>query len=349
MTDDKRPEKKSSSDKLGTVHHYVPQSYLKRFAISDKPEQVIAYEVGKRPYATHVHNVAGQRDFYTYTKTDNGKKDADLEDILAGVDDAGINVLRMLDDMPDGYVGLPEEYNANLLAYIAFQHTRNLQERKMWATMFGQSTKMYMQAVASQKDSYHRDAKKALGHKYKFDTVERTRKAFLNGKANISYDPLDQYFIGTALEMSKVLYEILFTSKKMVLVSKTNDASEFVTSDNPVTHYLTEEQKTKRPAFLGVGYIDAVFQLPISSGRCILLINKDMVMEMFQYDQDAVNYINFHTYYFADRWLFSCTLSDKTQEEFEKYKHVGPFSSISSPFARMKKKSSQSEQDLRIN
>lgn len=107
---------------------------------------------------------------------------------------------------------------------------------------------MHMQAAASHKESYHRDAKEALGNKYDHDIVERTRETFLKGEAGITYNPLDQYFIGTALEMSKILYQILFTSKKMVLVSKTDEASEFITSDNPVTHYLIEDQKGRPPS-----------------------------------------------------------------------------------------------------
>lgn len=66
MADSKEPA--HDNDKLGAVHHYVPQGYLKRFTLIDKPEQIYAYEIGKEPYPTNVHNIAGQRDFYTYTK-----------------------------------------------------------------------------------------------------------------------------------------------------------------------------------------------------------------------------------------------------------------------------------------
>ncbi|NCU38509.1 DUF4238 domain-containing protein [Candidatus Saccharibacteria bacterium] len=339
MAVNQQPQAQQGTDKLGAMHHYVPQGYLKRFATPDKPEQIVAYEADREPYKTNVHNVAGQRDFYTYSKVESGEKDAALEDALADMDAAGANMLRILDDMPDGYVELPEEQKGDLLAYVAFQHTRNLQERKVWATMYEQSTEMFMQVAASNEGTYHKNAQEALGDKYDMDIVERTRQAFLDGKAGITFDPLDQYFIGTALEMSRTLYEMLFTMKKMVLVSKTDDADMFVTSDNPVTHYLTDEQKAKRPAFYGVGYVDAVFQLPISPTRCLLLINDDMIMETFQYDQDAVNRINFYTYHFADRWVFSNVVSDTIKTEFNKFKRREPLTSVSSPFDRARKAS----------
>lgn len=327
------------TEKLGAVHHYVPQAYLKRFATDSNTDQIIAYELGKDPYRTNIHNIAGQRDFYTFTNHETGERDSSLESALADVDDAGVNLMRELDDLLDGFVDLPDEKKGNLLSYIAFQHTRNLQERKVWAISYGQSTKMMMQASAYHEESFHKDAQKKFGQDYDFDKVEEARKAFISGDAKINFDPMDQYFMGVALDISKTLYQILFTQKKMVLVSKTVDSGVFITSDNPVTHYLTEEQHATRPPFFqGVGYIDAVFQIPISPNRCLLLINNGMVMETFQYNQDAVNYINWHTYHFADRWVFSNLVDETTKNHFSKFKRTVPVTSISSPFDRAKER-----------
>lgn len=46
MTANQQPQAQQGTDKLGAVHHYIPQGYLKRFAIPDKPEQIVAYETG---------------------------------------------------------------------------------------------------------------------------------------------------------------------------------------------------------------------------------------------------------------------------------------------------------------
>lgn len=329
-------QSQSSKDKLGAVHHYVPQGYLKRFAVKGKPEQIIAYEAGKKPYRTNVHNIAGQKDFYT-TVTEAGEKDSTMEDAFADIDGEGVNMFKVLDEMPDGFLELVDDQKAKLLTYIAFQHTRNLQERKMWATSYEQSTKLFMQTAASHKESYHKNAQEALGQKYDYEKVEDSRKLFLDGEAGISFDPSDQYFMGTALSMSEELYKILFKLKKIVLVSKTDDAGVFITSDNPVTHYLIEDQRVKRPAITGVGYLDAVFQIPLSPSRCLLLVNEDMVLETFEYDQDAVDYINYYTYHFADRWVFSNLVDETIKEHFAKFKRTKPLTSISSPFDRAKK------------
>lgn len=334
----KTDQPETNKEKLGAVHHYVPQGYLKRFGTEKNLEQIVAYEVGRNPYVTNIHNIAGQRDFYTFTN-ENGAKDSAMEDALAEVDAAGVNVLRVLDDMPDGYIELPEEQKGNLLAYIAFQHTRNLQERKMWAVSYAQSSRMIMQVAASHKESYHRNAQEALGDKYDEVQVERTRATFLKGDADITFDPMDQYFMGVALDMSKTLYKILFTQKQLVLVRRATDAGVFITSDNPVTHYLIEEQRARRSAFYqGVGYLDAVFQMPISPDRCLLLINKDMSTDVFVYEQNDVDYINHYTYHFADRWVFSNLKDETIKERLAQFKRTTPLTSISSPFDRAKEK-----------
>lgn len=207
----------------------------------------------------------------------------------------------------------------------------------MWASSYAQSSHMMMQVAASHKESYHRNAREALGDEYDEAQVERTRTTFLEGNAEITFDPMDQHFMGIALDMSRTLYGILFTQKQLVLVSRATNAGVFITSDNPVTHYLTEEQRARRPAFFqGVGYIDAVFQFPISPDRCLLLINKDMVTDTFVYEQNDVDYINYYTYHLADRWVFSNLKDETIKERFAQFKRTTPITSISSPFDRTK-------------
>jgi hypothetical protein len=319
----------SQSSQLGANHHYVPQSYLKRFGIAGNPDQVFVYESNRSPYVSNVRNVASQRDFYTFTDPQTGQSDASLEEALGDVDAAGITVIGKLDDMPDGFVdSLSNEDKGNLLAYIAFQHTRNLQERKMVSDMYDQMMGMTMVVEAERKESFHEMAKQIPEIEYDYDSVERQRQMLLAGEVKLTSSPLDQHYIGAAMMLSRPLYEILFTRKKMVLVSTEDGAKPFVTSDNPVTHYLIEDQKKVLPRWMGVGYINAVFQFPISPTRCLLLINEDMKMDSFKYDDDAVNYINYHTYYFADRWVFADQEYTHVSEEFDKFKHKGPFSHL---------------------
>jgi len=331
----KKPREYSREDKLRAIHHFVPQSYLRRFAIEGKPNQIYAYEIDKEPYATNIKNVAGQRDLYTFKDTGNKGETAELEDVFADIDGHGVELLQILDAMPDGFVKLPEEQKGNLFSYIAFLHTRNVQERKQWAESFGQMSLVHMQMIASHEEVFHRDAKTALGDKYEYKKAEESRAALLDGKMKVVYDPMDQYFLGTTLATSKELYFVLMRLKKAVLVSTDTASKHIVTSDNPVTHYAPENYL---PKMRGLGYINAVFQLPISPTRCLLLINDDIRMRTFKCTRGEVDHMNWYTYYYADRWIFSHIKSKSVAKMFKGHKAIEPFSKIDSPFGRAKKR-----------
>lgn len=317
-------------DKLGAIHHYVPQAYLKRFSTTSNGNQVFAYEIGKDPYRVNVRNIAGQRDFYTYTDTDTGNRDAALEDAFADVDTAGIEVLRDLDSMDLGFIELNDEKKGNLLSYVAFQHTRNLQERKNHAHMHDLMMGKVLEIAAYDKERWHAVSKQNPNIAYDNKKTEEARQEAIKGHLKINSDPQDQYFLGSALKMSRALYEILFMEKKIVLVEANSDTSGFITSDNPVTHYLLEEQKQNLQfPFNGLGYLNAVFQFPISPKRCLLFINDDMKIDIFTYDQEAVDYINYYTYFYADKWIVANVELEKFKEEFVQANNQEPLWKIS--------------------
>lgn len=336
----KKTKEYSRDDKLRAIHHFVPQNYLRRFAIDGKPNQIYAYEIDKDPYPTNIKNVAGQRDLYTFNDTDNKGETSELEDVFADIDGRGLELLQMLDKLPNGYLELDEKDKGDLYSYIAFLHTRNVQSRKQWAGSYGQMSLVHMQVIASNEEVWHRDAKAAMGEKYEHKQAEESRNAVLDGKMKVEFDPMDQYFLGTNLAMSKELYMVLMKLKKAILVSAESQSKHFVTSDNPVTHYTPENDN--RPKWMGLGYIQAVFQLPISPSRCLLLINDDMRMRTFTCTRDEIDHMNWYTYYYADRWIFSHINSKTVSNMFKKHKAKEPFSKIDSPFDRAKSRKANS-------
>lgn len=316
--------KNSNNDKLGAIHHYVPQGYLKRFGVVPNKSLVFAYEVGKEPYKVNVHNVAGQRDFYTI-EGDDGERDSALEDAFADIDAGGLKVIQKLDNSLLGFVKLSDKDKGDLLTYISFQHTRNLQERKNHANMHDLMMSKTLEMYAYDEHGWHSAAKDNPETEYSYEEVEHARQKAMQGKAKLKSDPNDQYFLVSALQINRRLYEILFIHKTMVLVEAMEGTSGFIASDNPVTHYLIEEQKKALQfPFNGLGYINAVFQFPISPTRCLLFMNSDMRIDTFTYNQEAVDYINYYTYFYADRWVFANKNFGKFKNEFKTARNTKP-------------------------
>jgi len=312
-----QPLRFNTEDKLRTIHHFVPQSYLKRFARPDKPFQIYAYEIDRKPYSPSIEGIAGQKDFYTYKDTETNKETAELENVFADIDERGANMLKILDELPDGYIELPENQKGDLYYYVAHLHTRNVQQRKLLADAYGKMSLVQAQAVASDKDTFHQDARNSMGDKYEFDAVEQARHSVETGETKIDFDPMSDHFIGATLENAQHLYFILMKLKRAVLLTVKSGEKSFVTSDNPVTHYLENEDPRRS---MGVGYVDAIFQLPISPTRCLLLIDDDYVIDEFDCNSDHVDHMNYYTYRFADRWVFSHENLPAISEMFNKYK-----------------------------
>lgn len=318
----------NKDDKLRTIHHFVPQSYLKRFARTDKPTQIWAYEISREPYSPSLEGIAGQRDFYTYTDTSENET-AELENVFANIDDKGANMLRVLDGLPDGFIDLPEDQKGDLYYYIAHLHTRNLQQRKQLAEAYGQMSKVQMHVAASDIESFHKDAKKALGNKYDKDIVERVRTRFLKGKENINFDPMSEYFIGATLQIAQDLYITLMKLKKAALVSITSGSMRFITSDNPVTHYMKPGDPRR---FINVGYVNAIFQLPISPTRALILIDDAYIIDDFKCGEEHVLNMNVYTCRYADKWVFSQEKSSSIEELYKEHKAKDALMRVDYPF-----------------
>lgn len=327
------------TDKLSAIHHYVPQSYLRRFSFDKKNSKVYAYELDKEPYPTNVKNVGGETGFYNYVDTD-GEKTSELEDVFAEIDSNGAEILTKLDSLEPGYINLDEDDRQHLLTYIAFLHVRNARDRRENAEFLGEASLMHYQMLASNKEAFHKNAVEALAeteHEYSENEIEKYRQELLEGGYKINYDPKEQYFMGQSLAKSKELYKVLYLQKRMA-ICEIEGTRRIVTSDNPVTYYGPEGRKRGMP----LGYIHAVFQLPLSPTRMLFLVNPDMELGNFQLNNQHVDHHNFYTYRFAERWIFSDIEAKTIKNMFSEHNSREPTMRISSPFNRANNRKSKS-------
>jgi len=322
------PAEYDTEDKLRTIHHFVPQSYLRRFARIDKPNQIYTYEISREPYSPNIKSIAGQRDFYTHID-DAGEETAALENVFAEIDDKGARILQAVDSMQDGFLELTDIQKSDLYYYIAHLHTRNLQQRKQLAETYSQMSMVHLQAAASDTESFHEIAKEAMGDKYEPSAAEKARNSFIQGKGKINFDPMSEHFLGATLQLAQDLYFILMKSKKVALVSITSGPMRFITSDNPVTHYLENGDPRK---FTGVGYVNAIFQLPISPTRALLLIDDAYMIDDFNCNEEHVLHMNVWTCRYADKWVFSHEKTSDTSELFNEHKAKELLMKVGSPF-----------------
>lgn len=119
-------------------HHYVPQTYLGRWAAGG--ERVSVRRRDGAAFVTNIANVAVETGFYD-SHDDNGKISVEVEDYLADVEGEAATALRELDRTgrppPHGHA------NRTIMArFLAFQFTRTPVQRER--TLFPESVARYL-------------------------------------------------------------------------------------------------------------------------------------------------------------------------------------------------------------
>jgi len=114
--------------RVGQLHHTVPKFYLDGFA-DTRDFLAVRDRVTGRLRRQRTDSL-GQRDFYTLID-DDGKLDAQLEDLLGVVEQWAAPSLRKLRGLLPGLLpGLPEEERAALATLLAFQCVRGPRFRR---------------------------------------------------------------------------------------------------------------------------------------------------------------------------------------------------------------------------
>ncbi len=164
--------------KVGSVHHTVPQFYLRRFA---RGEQVATRTPGEPEVLVRNIRDMGQRDFYTAVVDADGLAhmksalempseqqaavwrggtgkavlDGRIEDVLAVVDGWGAAVLTRLTEQPERPLTKEERYA--LTTFLSFQMTRGVRTRREIELIGEYYVKMSLRSPLSAKQQRRAD------------------------------------------------------------------------------------------------------------------------------------------------------------------------------------------------
>lgn len=77
-------------------HHFIPQFYLKKFALQEPNETIWTYDTQEKAVcASTVENTVYEKYLYSVMSED-GKRRDDIEDIIAGIEDKAAPLLEKL-------------------------------------------------------------------------------------------------------------------------------------------------------------------------------------------------------------------------------------------------------------
>jgi hypothetical protein len=241
-------------------HHFVPQCYLKNFAVPRKkgaPEIVVFDRIGHKSYRQGINNVAFERDFNrvdvegvdidAFEKA-MSKFETDLEPVLQRIIQA-----ESLENQDD---------RATLLAFIGLLVMRNPRLRENIRGFHERVSKIIMDLslATPQRWNHQVEAAKAAGYMRPDTDADYARmKAFIDGgryKIKVSNNWQMTLEMGTFGRVVPLLFE-----RRWVLIRAATDCAGFITSDHPVC--LTwSEPKGRAPIGLGLRGTEILF--PIS-------------------------------------------------------------------------------------
>ncbi len=297
--------------------HYVPQFYLRNFAISGKPEYVYAYRRKAKPFKTKIGAIAAKNNLYIFRDKKTGKKSDEIEKMFAWLEGLVAPIIdKIVNQNSFSFSSLSSQERGILSEFIAYLHTRNLSFRERQKNLHSAGIKMMMKIKAGDKEVFKQDIKKAK-IKIKSDKeIEELRQSILDfdkhfkigyGKKN------DDYFLKQALLLSLELSPIIFRKEWHLLES---DNRVFITSDNPVSLIRPENL----PPFYGVGFMNGHIAVPLSPYKCLLLKNGKGGAERLKINRDNVNFFNGHIMFYAHKFVYSNLLSKDIENVFNKTK-----------------------------
>ncbi|HSX35362.1 MAG TPA: DUF4238 domain-containing protein [Patescibacteria group bacterium] len=312
---------------MAEIQHYVPQFYLRYFALENDANAVWAYQRHIEPFKTNVKNIAGEKGFYRFIDSRTGKESDELEETYSKLEHQAQLIISKLNT--PGLLELSREDRGNLAYFVTSLHVRGLSHRQMTANSMGEMQKVTSQFRATHKESFLEDMRKA-GVERSEEEMEALRQFVLDGEYEVKFNPRDSFFLKAAMQMELDIYPVV-VAKDIYLV-EASQGYDFITSDNPVS---VIPLKPPHPFYGGGGIGDGMVALPVSPRRALLLVNPNSITLGSVMNPDNVNIVNGSTYFHAYRFVFSNVKSIQTQKKFNSTKAGdGEKVVVSSPFSR---------------
>lgn len=199
-------------------HHYVPKSYLAGFTPSGQVEDALWVHRDGKSRQSKPEACAFEREYYARTEAREGY--SDLENWLAGVEGAGIKVIRDLaagDSLPTG------ENLAHLLDFVAIMSTRGPNTRERFDEFVSEVSRKYL-IIAKHCEAWNKGEKPA--HSSTTPTEEEISKF---KQAELGPD----YKLFPFLQGVEVVRKCL-AERQWAVWKTAENAARLITTDNPV-------------------------------------------------------------------------------------------------------------------
>jgi hypothetical protein len=296
------------------IHHFVPQFYLKNFALSSSDPRVWVYRRTGEPQKLPIKTIAAVQGFYKVTIAATGEKSEVVEQLFAQVEGQVKPLLDRLLEAETSVSFSAEEFS--LLAYfVALLYLRGRSFRAKAHNLRTEFFKQWLKEEAKDSIGFKALAENA-GYKMEEKKLEETRELLSNFDEHFTIRVKrgeESELLKQMFDMAQPLSEEVFHKKWQLCESR---EKIFLTSDNPVTVM----QYSDMPHAEVRGFATGIIALPLSPFRCLLLepgrIRREL--KVSQMGRNAVVNVNQSTMVSAHREVYSRFHSPVTRKAFQK-------------------------------
>jgi hypothetical protein len=254
------------------LQHYVPRFYLSGFADPDilrteKKEVIWVYERGKQPRRSSPKSEARERDFYTYVN--NGSRNADVEKRLAYLEQQVAPILARLAKDRRLIADSEKEW---LALFIGTMQMRTPSGRYLSEARINPLVTQMMKEAAADPAKFRSFIEDTceLPRDEDFD-LEKVRHDLLAGHGEALFARQDLNLLGI-IEVGTLVAQVLLEMNWQTIY--TDDDSPFLTSDDPVTTFVVNEQTNRLHLRMGVGSPGVNVWFPLCRSLCLRIIRE---------------------------------------------------------------------------
>ncbi len=294
-------------DKTRSLHHFVPQFYLRNFESRSVGQNhyIFLYQRTREITEPNIRSVGSEKSFYTVQEKSTLKDSSMIEDMFDKIEGKTAPIFKKIIDKDSIY--LSEEEKAELDYFLALLYVRTPGFRKVQTDGYKIALKHYLRTMAANRDYFRKSMMEVTETKSNLEIDDLREKAYNFDKYfTLEAEGGESGLLKLALEDSKAIAPC-FYMKTLHLITSIGKAV-FITSDNPVV--LIPQDR-----LYGKGPIHSTIILPISPKKCILYHNEKKKDKIF-ISEEQVRKINQCVMSSSNNFIYSNLVSKKILKAF---------------------------------
>ncbi len=295
-------------------HHYIPQFYLRGFAIpnSKKNQLRVIDKLERKHYLTIPRNVGAQRDFNRISIPGHAIDAA--EELFSQMEREFARVLNCMKET----AALPKESDMPTLFYfVAMLHGHNLHVRNSFANSESEVIKQVMRLLVSNREIYESKMQQVYGENVEVTDYEQMKQFIDEERFDIEYE--HGHHLAYELQAMDAVRRLL-ARRKWSLRIAAEGTSDYVCCDRPVALVRTDIESLDNPyhpyARPGLDMPNTELTVPLNR-RMALVATFEHESYVATVSEETIAEINARTVHFAARQIYCPDLGFKYSDNGE--------------------------------